>query len=835
MLQRFRGLAARFFFSGLPKQTRLAGDSSLSLRCGMSLAARQATGHGRRRWTLTGRVQGVGFRPFVYRLAVHHGLTGFVRNDPGGLTIEAQGLAEALDRFAADLTSGGGGPPLAVIHQIVAQELTPEVDTHPAAFHIQPSADDAAATAEAAVDTAVCPACLKELLDPANRRYRYGLINCTDCGPRLSIIQRLPYDRPNTTMAGFAMCDQCRAEYTAPADRRFHAQPVACPECGPTVRLVDARGGALPGDAIDSAAKLLRDGQVLAIKGLGGFHLAARADSDAAVGRLRQLKHRDHKPFALMCATLDDARWLVQLGAPAERLMASPACPIILAPRRARAGNPGNPGVSAAVAPESHRLGVMLPYTPIQHLLMMALHGDESGGGGPLVMTSGNQSDEPLVIDNDEALSRLGAAGLCDAILWHDRPIQRCVDDSVLIDMGEDDPLPIRRARGFVPASHPLTIAAVTDGLCVGGELKSVVAAVRGERVILSQHLGDLTHPLAFSYFKQAIADLCDLAGVRPRWIAHDLHPAYLSTQHARELARRWGVPLIPVQHHHAHALSALAEHSQTGPALAVVCDGVGYGPDGTAWGGELLHVDGAKFQRVARLTPLRLPGGDAAARETARCGLALLYQAFGDDFADHPAARRLLPDGERRTVLTQMIRRDINCMISSGAGRVFDGVAALLGLVDFNHFEARAGQVLEAQAFAAEPPPDFPPDFPPDAALFTLRAASDNPTEIDLSPLIRDILNRQERSEPVSSLARLFHEALAAAWEAAVMQGVARTGLRTVVLSGGVFCNQLLTERLTQRLRARGCEVLRHRLVPPNDGGLALGQAVAAVARACQ
>jgi hydrogenase maturation protein HypF len=761
----------------------------------------------RRRWRIVGQVQGVGFRPFVFRLACENHLTGFVNNNTEGVLLEAQGRSDHLDRFASMLESRK--PALALIGAISCST----VPTRPgeSGFRIEESGADPAAQADVTVDTALCRDCLAELLDQRDRRSQYGLINCTNCGPRYTILRRVPYDRPNTTMAGFPMCAACHAEYTNPADRRFHAQPVACHACGPKVSLADANGASIEGDPIGGAAQRLMAGQVLAVKGLGGFHLAVRADDPGAVTRLRKLKHRDQKPFALMCRDLAAARNLVFLSDQAAELLLSPACPIVLAPRR--------PGAAVAedVAPGNHRLGVMLAYTPMQHLLFHW----RGGALGPLVMTSGNLSDEPLVIDNAEAVQRLG--GMCDAILWHDRPIERAVDDSVLIDMADGRPLPIRRARGYVPASLAIPMAGQSMGLCVGGELKNTVAVVRGGRAVLSHHMGDLTHTLAYEYFRRAVDDMCDLFGVRPQWIAHDLHPAYLSTAWATELARKLDVPLVGVQHHHAHAAAVMAEHGQVQPALAVVCDGVGYGADGTMWGGELLRVDLKAYERLAHLKPMLLPGGDAAAHDGRRCALALLYQAFGDGFSEHPLAKTLVSDDTERAMLTAMIRKGLRCVPSSGAGRYFDGVAALLGVCMRNSFEAQAPMRLESVAAAAP--------WRSDQDLFALEG--DDVMRIDLSSLIRALVARAKAGWDVAELAACFHDQFVKAWEAAVALFVETTGLNVVALSGGVFCNERLTGGLTDRLQRRGLRVLRHELVPPNDGGLSFGQAAAAAARA--
>ncbi len=762
----------------------------------------------RLRCLLTGQVQGVGFRPFVYRLALDYGLSGFVQNDATGVVIEAQGPASRLHAFIHDVQERK--PALAIIDRISSTNLPPAANE--TTFRIIDSRNGAHGSAQVTVDTALCPDCIREMLYPADRRAGYALINCTNCGPRYSIIRQVPYDRPNTTMASFAMCERCREEYTNPSDRRFHAQPIACHDCGPRLSLIETQGNPIAQDPILEAIERLDAGKILAIKGLGGFHLAVRADDHAAVDRLRQLKKRDYKPFALMCADMRRVRQLVRLSLLAAAVVASPASPIVLAPRQ-----PGE-HVAPAVAPGNHRLGVMLPYTPIHHLLFHHARGRFD----TLVMTSGNASDEPLAIDNAEALLRLG--GLCDAILLHDRPIERCVDDSVVIDMGDSELLPVRRARGYVPSPIALPVAAAEPGLALGGEMKNTVAAVRDDQVILSQHLGNLTHPLAFSAFKRAVADLCGLFTIAPKWVAHDLHPVYLSTCYANELASRLSIPAIAVQHHHAHAAALMAEHGVTDSVLAVICDGTGYGADGTIWGGELLLTNLAEFKRLGRMRPIPLAGGDAAARDARRSALGLLFQALGAGFADHPAAQRLLPDPNERDVLDHMIRRNFNCIPTSSAGRVFDGVAALLGLCFHNDYDAQAPITLESAAFRADTVPQETP-------LFDIH--DDQWLELDFARLVIEIVDRISRGWPAEHLAATFHDQLSAAWDAAVAVAAERTGIRCVALSGGVFCNQRFTISLQTRLQQRGLRVLRHRLVPPNDGGLAYGQAAVAAARA--
>jgi hydrogenase maturation protein HypF len=764
----------------------------------------------RRRLHISGRVQGVGFRPFVYRLAKKMEIGGSVWNDAAGVVVEAQGTARELDQFVAALRTDA--PAAAAVREIIEKEIAP--CPNEGRFEIQHSLLATTPTAEVTADLATCEACLAEIRDPANaRRYRYALTNCTNCGPRFSIIRSIPYDRPRTTMAPFAMCQPCRDEYEDPADRRFHAQPTACRDCGPQLELLDPKGSPIAGEPIESAVRRLADGKIVAIKGIGGFHLAVRADDQAAVLRLRELKHRPAKPFAVMCPSLQAARRLVRLTPRGEKLIASSAAPIVLARRNPKAA------VADAVAPGNHRLGVMLAYTPLHHLIF-----DEARKFGieSLVMTSGNDLDEPLAFANDDAIDRLG--DLCDAILRHNRPIQRAVDDSVLIDTASA-PIFVRRSRGFAPAPIVLPEACdATPGWAVGAELKCAVATYRNCQVILSQHLGNLTQSRTFDAFKRTISDLCELFGIVPHWIAHDLHPGYLSTQHARHLAEQQGLPLIAVQHHHAHAASVLAEHGLTGPALAVVCDGTGYGTDGSIWGGELLAVKLTDFRRIGRMRPMPLPGGDAAAKQPWRSALALLFLAHGRDFVKLPICRQLASDPQVQFV-SQMLLTGTNCIQSSSTGRIFDAVAALLGLCRENRFDAEAPATLEAAAAQCK---RLSHNLDDSYGLSVVEGL----IEIDLSPLVRKIVRRAQLGVPADDLAMLFHEALAAAWESAVAKAAQSTGLNTIALSGGVFCNELFGDLLETRLQRRGLRVLRHRQIPPNDGGIAFGQAAVAAAR---
>jgi len=771
-----------------------------------------------RTWRITGQVQGVGFRPFVYRLATELGLSGSVRNDASGVLIEAWGPGARLDELERRVRSEA--PDLAQVTAV--QRLSEEAaETGKSGFRIVASDRAPAERGRVTVDSAVCADCLRELFDASDRRHRHALINCTNCGPRYTIVRDLPYDRPLTTMAGFAMCPACAGEYADPADRRFHAQPTCCPDCGPQVRLIDGRGRGLAGDPIKASAELIRSGRVIAMKGLGGYHLVADALNEQAVHRLRLGKKRDFKPFAIMVENLESAARWTELSSEARGLLQSAVCPIVLARRRAddpihEHGQPATAPIAESVAMACHRLGIMLPYTPMQHLLF-------AEGLGPLVMTSANESDDPLIKDDDEALARLG--GMCDAFLLHARPIERAVDDSIVLDTPRGI-LPIRRARGYVPAPLPLPVAAPRPGLCVGGELKNAVAVARGDNAIISQHLGDLSYALAYRRFQQTIEDLKRLFDVDVQWIACDGHPRYLSRRDAKRAAASADLDLICVQHHHAHFASVLAEHGRTEKAIGLICDGVGYGDDGTAWGGEVLIGDLVGYQRAGRLRPLRLPGGDAAAKQIGRCALSWLVDALGPQGAEHPLASQAIGDNEQRRDIAALLQRDLNCPPSSGMGRLFDAAASLLGLADYNHYEAMSGLMLEAAADAA-------PSRPTGKNIIPL-ASSDQAEgffELDHRPLLLRLIELGKQGEPAPSLAWFFHDALADALARAARRVSDQTGIRSVALSGGVFCNALLTELTATRLEAAGLEVLLHRHVPPNDGGIAYGQAAVAAA----
>ena len=775
----------------------------------------------RLRVEIHGAVQGVGFRPFVYRLATDAGLAGWVINDAQGVFIEVEGTRPVLEGFLGRLRTEK--PPRAIVQSLEVDWLDPAGYE---GFEIRHSDNSGVKTVIVLPDVATCPDCLAEVLDPGDRRYRYPFTNCTNCGPRFSIIQALPYDRPNTTMRRFIMCPACRHEYEDPRDRRFHAQPNACPVCGPQLRWYD--GGSegegvgaqspplLEGDAaLLQAAALLRAGGTLALKGLGGFHLMVDARNAGAVARLRLRKQRGDKPFAVMACDLSQACTLCEIPPAAEELLGSAEAPIVLLRRLPTAP------IAGEVAPDNPYLGVMLPYTPLHHLLLREL-------GFPVVATSGNLSDEPICTDENEARERLGR--MADGFLVHDRPIARHVDDSVAWVVA-GAPRLLRRARGYAPL--PVMLPAAVPGiLAVGAHLKNTVALSVGRQAFISQHIGDLETVEAMAAFERVIADFLRLYEATPVAIAHDLHPDYLSTRWAHEHAADGGerdrgdpVRLVGVQHHHAHLAACLAENGVDGKALGVIWDGTGYGTDGTIWGGEFLLGDAAGYRRAAHLRPFRLPGGEAAIREPARLAVDLLWELYGVEalaWEDLAPVRHLRPSD--RSLLARMLSRGINSPVTSSAGRLFDAVAALLGLRQVVSFEGQAAMALE---FAAD-------ESVTDAYSMPIggrpgRAEDDtSPLVLDWAPLVRAILADLRAGLPVGMMAARFHNTLVEA----IVSVAERIGERRVALSGGCFQNRLLVERAAHRLRTAGFEVLLHCQVPPNDGCISLGQiAVAAAA----
>ena len=740
-----------------------------------------------------GVVQGVGFRPFVYALATRLGLGGFVGNDVDGVFAEVEGPGTAVEQFLRELERDA--PPLARIERVTASRIPP---SGPGAFSIIASSPEGQRRALVPSDTATCADCLKELADPGDRRFGYPFINCTNCGPRFTIVRDVPYDRPLTTMAGFAMCERCAAEYHDPADRRFHAQPVCCPACGPALSLIDPGGSGIAGEPIAAAAQLLRDGRVLAVKGLGGYHLAVDATSEDAARTLRARKHREDRPFAVLAADLDGARRLCEVDDAAARLLASPARPIVLLPRK-----PG--GVTRSVAPGNRRLGVMLPYTPLHHLLIRA-------AARPLVLTSGNVSDEPIAYRDQDALTRLGA--IADAFLTHDRPIEIRTDDSVA-RVHNGRPALIRRSRGYVPSPVTVRRPFPRPVLACGAELKNTFCLAKERHAFVSHHIGDLENAETLRSFTEGIDHFKRLFDIEPQVVAHDLHPEYLSTKYALDLE---GVELSGVQHHHAHIASCLADNGADGPVIGVAFDGTGYGTDGTIWGGEFLIADLTGFERAGHLAPVPLPGGAAAIREPWRMAAVYLHAAF--DGAPPDGLDVIERNKDRWPAVLAMAAKGVNSPATSSAGRLFDAVAALLGVRDTINYEGQAAVELEQHAATDE------------VGWYEAGVSSHRTFRVNGVDLVRaaaDDLLAGARREVVATR---FHHGMAAAIEAGCVLARERSGLRTVALSGGVFQNLLLLRETERRLAVHGFTVLTHSRVPCNDGGISLGQAVVAAGR---
>ena len=744
---------------------------------------------------VNGIVQGVGFRPFVYRLARECGLGGFVRNNHAGVVIEVEGPLESLAHFRRRLLRDA--PPLARIVEWHVDALPPRGER---GFDIATSEREALPVTLISPDVSVCDDCLRELFDPADRRYRYPFINCTNCGPRYTIVRSLPYDRPSTSMATFRMCEPCEREYHDPGDRRFHAQPNACPDCGPRVSLWDRTGKKLSaGDPIAEVVMLLQQGHIVAVKGLGGFHLAVDARNDRAVQELRRRKGRAEKPFALMAPDLERVQRFCFLEEAEAALLSSPARPIVLL--RARPGH----DLAPSVAPRNRYLGFMLPYTPLHYLLLR-------GHFDALVMTSGNFSEEPIAIDNQEALERL--APLADYFLLHDRDIlQRC-DDSIVRHVAGHARL-IRRSRGYVPRPVFLKRPTRRRILACGGELKNTVALSRDDTVFLSQHIGDLDNPAALAFFEHSIAHLQQILEITPEVIAYDLHPEYLSTKWAKQ---QEGRPRIGVQHHHAHLAAVLAENRHEGRAIGLILDGTGYGTDGTIWGGEVLLGDAAGFERFAWLTPVALPGGEAAIRQPWRMALSCLLHTYGPEALDLELPfLEQVKVAEARVVL-QMVEKGLNAPLTSSCGRLFDAVSALVGVRTEVNYEAQAAIELEMAVDENET-----------GVYGEALPRAEASGALPVAPLIRAVVADVRRGEPVGRIAARFHRTLAELFLTAAHSARETTGLETVALSGGVFQNVTFLTCLLTRLQQEGFEVLTHREVPCNDGGLALGQVAVA------
>lgn len=784
--------------------------------------------HVRLRVRVEGVVQGVGFRPFVFRLAEQLALAGWVRNDEHGVVLEIEGPAEATERFLTRIREQA--PALAQVERVRSEAVAP---LREASFRIAESTGHAEhADALVAADAASCEDCLRELRDPADRRYRYPFVNCTNCGPRFTIVRGVPYDRPRTTMAAFQMCAACRAEYDDPRDRRFHAQPNACPACGPRLRLLlsgepaageeatvvsaAASEQAPDGpDAVARAAALLAAGAIVAVKGLGGYHLACRADRREPVAALRARKHREDRPFALMVADVEAALRLARYDERARELLASPARPIVLAPRRPDAA------VAEAVAPRAAELGAMLPYTALHHVLLADAR---ALGVQALVMTSGNASDEPIAFEDGDALERL--RGIADAFLLHDRAIHIRTDDSVARTVtvgGTPRRQTLRRSRGYVPRSEALPVAAARPLLACGAELKSTFCVARGGRAWVSHHIGDLGNWETLRSFREGVEHLEELFALTPELIVHDLHPDYLSSKYA--LGRAAGLEqereqpaLLGVQHHHAHLAAVLAEHGENGPAVAAIYDGAGYGADGTVWGGELLVGGLQGCLRAAHLRPVRLPGGDAAAREPWRMACAWIAEASGDASPPRPDQLADAVDAQRWESVARIAAQGVASPVTTSVGRLCDAVAAICGAGRRVSYEGQAAIELEAIAAAGE---------------HGSYAMPFERGELDARPLIGEALADVAAGVPREVVSARFHDGLAAATAEACVQLAREHELSLVVLGGGVFQNRRLLEAVAAHVLRAGLRVLCPERLPPNDGAISYGQAaIAAAAR---
>lgn len=750
----------------------------------------------RLRATVRGAVQGVGFRPFVYRLARELELNGWVVNSAQGVFLEVEGALAKLKSFLVRLEHEK--PPRAFFQSFESSFLDAVGFTD---FDIRESNETGAKTAIVLPDIAVCDECLNEIFDSKNRRYLYPFTNCTNCGPRFSIIESLPYDRPHTTMKIFEMCKDCRAEYENPLDRRFHAQPNACPQCGPKLELWDADGKILAEKqmALKQAAEAVKSGKIVAVKGLGGFHLMADAGNDEAVGTLRTRKHREEKPFAVMFPALADIEEFCEVSETEKRILTAPEAPIVLLKRKIRASE-----ISEFIAPENPYLGAMLPYTPLHHLLLREI-------GFPVIATSGNLSDEPICIDEKEALERLRK--IADLFLVHNRPIARHVDDSIVREMAGRE-MVLRRARGFAPLPILLKEETRAPILAVGAHLKNTVAAASGKQTFISQHIGDLETAPAFQAFENVIESFKKLYEFAPEKIICDAHPDYLSTHYARDSS----TTVLAVQHHYAHVLSCMAENELAPPVLGIAWDGTGFGADGTIWGGEFLLINENSFERVAHFRNFRLPGGDKAIKEPRRVALGILYEIFGDevfDFENFESVKAFT--SFELSVLRKMLANDLNAPLTSSAGRLFDGAASLIGLRQIAGFEGQAAMELEFAANKAATD---------EAYLFGICKCKTGAMTVDWRPIFREIIDDLHREIPKPEIAAKFHNTIVE-----TIVAVARlTGEKSIALSGGCFQNKYLLERAVRRLEQENFNVYRHQRVPTNDGGIALGQILAAI-----
>jgi hydrogenase maturation protein HypF len=745
-----------------------------------------------------GVVQGVGFRPFVYRLAHEHHLNGWVRNTSGNVEISVEGTPDSVKRFVTDLETQA--PSMARIENIKASPCAPQGYT---TFEIHDSLSQAGKYQLVSPDIATCSDCQREIFDASDRRYRYPFTNCTNCGPRFTIIEDIPYDRPKTTMRDFKMCPQCQAEYGDPLNRRFHAQPNACPACGPSLSLVDANGKQIESrDAVKKASRLLKTGKILALRGLGGFQLACDATDRNVVELLRRRKQRLSKPFAVMLATLQDVERHCELSETERELLQSPECPIVLLKWQKRESD-----ITDSVGPGLNYLGVMLPYTPLHHLLLRET-------GLPMVMTSGNISEEPIAKDNDEALHRL--AGIADYFMFHNRDIYARYDDSVC--MVEGTPQVIRRARGYAP--HPITLPFKSKQiLACGPELKNTFCLTKDVHAFVSQHIGDMDNEETLEHFDNTIQLYKKLFRIKPVAIAHDMHPEYLSTKYAIERGERERLPLIPVQHHHAHAVSCMIENGVRNPVIGVSLDGAGYGSDGTIWGGEFLVSGLDSFKRSGHLEYVPMLGGEAAIKKPYRMALSYIWTLLGEDYPLEGLPLGKLPSSEI-DILKQQLARGINCPPTSSAGRLFDAASAVAGVCWEADYEAQAAIELEMLAVEEE--------LKTKTYSFSI-VEEEGVKVIKLGELLSDVVKDIKAQAPVPAISLRFHHTVSKMVVDMCTAISNDTGIKQVALSGGVFANRLLLRLTAAALERKGFAVLTHRMVPTNDGCISLGQAVIA------
>ncbi len=755
-----------------------------------------------------GRVQGVGFRPAVYRIARGLGLSGVVYNDTKGVTIELQGKEEKIAEFLVRLQSDADKPPLAEIKSCDVVEL-PVIEAE-GKFTIQTSDSQGSPLSQVTADIATCRDCLAEMADKGDFRYGYPFINCTNCGPRYSIVKNIPYDRPNTTMSVFKMCDKCAAQYTEVTDRRFHAQPVACGECGPNIRLTDNKGKTIEAQTekvIAETAHLLSAGKIVAIKGIGGFHLAVDALNNKAVERLRERKKRDHKPFAMMTDSVEKIKKYALVSESAEQLLKSPQSPIVLLPKRR------NCPIAPSVAEGVRTYGFMLCYAPLHYLLFEQLN---NYGTDVLVMTSGNISDEPLICRNEPALERLGC--VAEAFLMHDREIHRQVDDSI-VHLVDEQPVFLRRARGYVPSPIFTEENCRQEIFAAGADLKNTFCFAKQNQFICSEHIGDLEDAEVYHHYINSIEHLRKLFEVEPKVVACDLHPGYLSTQYAMSSADS---KVISIQHHWAHIASVLAEHGLSGPVIGLAADGTGYGTDGAIWGCECMIASLEKFERFGHLAYYPLAGADKASKEAVRPALSLLQKAYGSKFNLQKfewLLKRIEPDINRLHIISEQLEKGANCVQTSSLGRVFDAVAAMLRLGSYNHFDAQLPMALEA---VIENEIEEQYDF-------ELTNRTGEPLQLDLGKMVKELIADIQKGLTNSIISAKFHNCLAAGLLEMAKAARESTKLNTVALSGGVFCNRYLTIRCIKLLKKTGFSILFNRDVPSNDGGVSIGQAAIA------